>query len=70
MILDGSDHDLAIQAQNGSKEVLEILFSRYRAPIYHLALTSRSKNTLSFHVLLICRNGRSPEQTIPGRTLC
>jgi RNA polymerase sigma factor (sigma-70 family) len=39
MILKGSDHDLTIQAKNGSKEVFEILFSRYRAPIYHLALS-------------------------------
>jgi RNA polymerase sigma factor (sigma-70 family) len=39
MILKGSDHDLTIQAKNGNKEVFEILFSRYRAPIYHLALS-------------------------------
>jgi RNA polymerase sigma factor (sigma-70 family) len=47
MILDGSDQDLAIQAQNGSKEVFEILFSRYRAPIYHLALRICGNNSLA-----------------------
>jgi RNA polymerase sigma factor (sigma-70 family) len=39
MILKDSDYDLAILAKNGNKEVFEILFGHYRAPVYHLALS-------------------------------